>query len=126
MTLPMRSLDPFEDPQETPAANKDDPIRTNTDKEPIKLTLRKNSEEGNNEYYIILKNQSQESQNNAENNSEQPSLKMTLKRRSNRNSDNYYISWYTLEMNDHLKALEQLENENEPNEHDLENSTRIQ
>ena len=26
------SLDPFEDPQETPVANKDDPIRTNTDK----------------------------------------------------------------------------------------------
>ena len=26
-------------------------------------------------------------------------------------------------MNDHIKALEQLENENEPNEHDLENST---
>ena len=29
---------------------------------------------------------------------------------------------YTLEMNDPLKALEQLENENEPNEHNLENS----
>ena len=68
------SLDPFEDPQETPVANKDDPIRTNTEKEPIKLTLRKNSEEGNNEYYVTLKNQSQESQNNAENNSKQPSL----------------------------------------------------
>ena len=26
-------------------------------------------------------------------------------------------------MNDHLKALDQLENENKPNEHDLENST---
>ena len=26
-------------------------------------------------------------------------------------------------MNDHLKALEQLENESEPNEHDLENLT---
>ena len=41
-------LDSFEDPQETPAANEDDPIRANIDKEPIKLTLRKNSEEGNN------------------------------------------------------------------------------
>ena len=48
---------------------------------------------------------------------------MTLKRRPNRNSDDYYISGYTLEMNDHLKALEQLENESEPNEHDLENLT---
>ena len=45
-------LDPFEDPQETPTVNEDDPIRTDVDKEPIKLTLRKNSEEGNNEYYI--------------------------------------------------------------------------
>ena len=63
-----------------------------------------------------MKNQSQESQNNVENNSEQPSLKMTLKRRSEGNSDDYYISRYTLEMNNHLKALEQLENENEPNE----------
>ena len=116
-------LDPFEDPQETPVASKDDSMRTNTDKEPIKLTLRKNSEEGNNEYYITSKNQSQESQNNADNNSKQPSLKMTLKRRPNGNSDDYYISRYTLEMNDHLKALEQLENENEPNKHDLENST---
>ena len=116
-------LDPFEDPQETPVASKDDSMRTNTDKEPIKLTLRKNSEEGNNEYYITSKNQSQESQNNAENNSEQPNLKMTLKRRPNGKSDDYYISGYTLEMNDHLKALEQLENENEPNKHDLENST---
>ena len=52
------SHDPFEDLQETPVANKDDPIRTNTDKEPIKLTLRKNSEEGNNEYYVTSKNQS--------------------------------------------------------------------
>ena len=116
-------LDPFEDPQETPVANKDDPVRTNTDKEPIKLTLRKNSEEGNNEYYITSKNQSQESQDNAENNSKQLSLKMTLERRPNGNSDNYYISGYTLEMIDHLKALEQLENENKPKEHDLENST---
>ena len=116
-------LDPFEDPQETPTVNEDDPIRTDVDKEPIKLTLRKNSEEGNNEYYITSKNQSQESQNNAENDSEQPSLKMTLKRRPNGNSDDYYISGYTLEMNDHLKALEQLENESEPNEHDLENLT---
>ena len=48
-------LDPFEDPQETPAVNEDDPIRTDIDKEPIKLTLRKNSEEGNNEYYITSK-----------------------------------------------------------------------
>ena len=116
-------LDPFEDPQETPTVNEDDPIRTDVDKEPIKLTLRKNSEKGNNEYYIASKNQSQESQNNAENDSEQPSLKMTLKRRPNGNSDDYYISGYTLEMNDHLKALEQLENESEPNEHDLENLT---
>ena len=116
-------LDPFEDPQETPAANEDDPIRTDIDKEPIKLTLRKNSEEGNNEYYVTLKNLSQESQNNVENNSEQPSLKMRLKRRCNGNLDDYYISGYTLEMNGHLKALEQLENENEPNEHDLLNST---
>ena len=76
-------LDPFEDPQETPVASKDDPIRTNTDKETIKLILRKNSKEGNNEYYITLKYQSQESQINAENNSEQPSLKMTLKRMPN-------------------------------------------
>ena len=117
------SLDPFEDPQETPVANKDDPIRTNTEKEPIKLTLRKNSEEGNNKYYITSKNQSQESQNNAENNSEQPSLKMTLKRKPSGNSDDYYISGYILEMNNHLKALEQLENENKWNEDDLENST---
>ena len=116
-------LDPFEDPQETPTVNEDDPKRTDVDKEPIKLTLRMNSEEGNNEYYITLKNQSQESQNNAENDSEQPSLKMTLKRRPNGNSDDYYISGYTLEMNNHLKALEQLENESEPNEHDLENLT---
>ena len=29
------SFDPPEDPQETPVANKDDPIRTYTDKEPI-------------------------------------------------------------------------------------------
>ena len=63
-------LDPFEDLKETPAMNEDDPIRTDIDKEPIKLTLRKNSEEGNNEYYVTSKNQSQESQNNAENNSE--------------------------------------------------------
>ena len=48
---------------------------------------------------------------------------MTLKRRSNGNSDDYYISGYTLEMNDHLKALEQLENENKPNEHDIESAT---
>ena len=48
---------------------------------------------------------------------------MTLKRRPNGNSDDYYISGYTLEMNDHLKALEQLENESEPNEHGLENLT---
>ena len=116
-------LDPFEDPQETPVVNEDDPIRTDVDKEPIKLTLRKNSEEGNNEYYITTKNQSQESQNNAENDSEQPSLKMTLKRRPSGNSDDYYISGYTLKMNDHLKALEQLENESEPNENDLENLT---
>ena len=40
-------LDPFEDPQETPTVNEDDPIRTDVDKEPIKITLRKNSEEGN-------------------------------------------------------------------------------
>ena len=116
-------LDPFEDPQETPTVNEDDPIRTDVGKEPIKLTLRKNSEEGNNEYYITSKNQSQESQNSAENDYEQPSLKMTLKRRPNGNSDDYYISGYTLEMNNHLKALEQLENESEPNEHDLENLT---
>ena len=45
---------------------------------------------------------------------------MILKRRPNGNSDDYYISGYTLEMNDHLKALEQLENESEPNEHDLD------
>ena len=102
------SLDPFENPQETPVANKDDPIRTNTDKEPIKLTLGKNSEEGNNEYYVTSKNQSQKSQNNVENNSEQPSLKMTLKRRPHGNSDDYYIYGYTLEMNDHIKASEQL------------------
>ena len=48
-------LDPFDDSQETPVANKDDPIRANIDKEPIKLTLRKNSEGENNEYYITLK-----------------------------------------------------------------------
>ena len=48
---------------------------------------------------------------------------MTLKRGSTENSDNYYISRYTLEMNNHLKALEQLENENEPNEHELESAT---
>ena len=47
---------------------------------------------------------------------------MTLKRRSKGNSDNYYISRYTLEMNDHLKALEQLENENKPNECELESA----
>ena len=35
--------------------NEDDPIRTDIDKEPIKLTLRKNSKEGNNEYYITSK-----------------------------------------------------------------------
>ena len=114
MTLPMWAFDPFEDPQEMPATNKDDPIRTAIEKEPIKFTLRKNSEEGNNEYYITSKNQSQESQNNAENNSEQPSLKMKLKRSPSGNSDNYYISGYTLEMNDHLEVLEQLENENKP------------
>ena len=34
-------LDPFDDPQEMPVTNKDDPIGANTDKEPIKLTLRK-------------------------------------------------------------------------------------
>ena len=39
-------LDSFEDPQETSVANKDDPITINIDKEPIKLTLRKNSKEG--------------------------------------------------------------------------------
>ena len=116
-------LDPFEDPQETPTVNEGDSIRTDVDKEPIKLTLRKNLEEGNNEYYIASKDQSQESQNNIENDSEQPSLKMTLKRRPNGNSDDYYISGYTLEMNDHLKTLEQLENESEPNENDLENLT---
>ena len=88
-------LDPFDDPQETPVTNKDDPIRANTDKEPIKLTLRKNSEGENNEYYITSKDQSQESQNNAENNSEQPSLKMTLKRRSEGNSEQLlYIQIY--------------------------------
>ena len=59
-------LDPFEDPQEKPTVNEDDSIRTDVDKEPIKLTLRKNLEEGNNEYYIASKNQSQESQNNVE------------------------------------------------------------
>ena len=117
-----QGLDPFDDSQETPVSNKDDPIKANTDKEPTKLTLRKNSEGENNEYYITSKDQSQESQNNAENNCEQPSLKMTLKRRSEGNSDNYYISRYTLEMNNHLKALEQLENENKPNEHDLESA----
>ena len=34
MTLLMQSLDPFEDPQETPAADEDDLIRTDIDKEP--------------------------------------------------------------------------------------------
>ena len=48
---------------------------------------------------------------------------MTLRKRPNGNSDDYYIFRYTLEMNNHIKALEQLENENEPNKHDLENST---
>ena len=50
-------LDLFDDPQEMPVANKDDPIGTNTDKEPIKLTLRRNSEGENNEYYIASKDQ---------------------------------------------------------------------
>ena len=50
---------------------------------------------------------------------------MTLKRKSGGDrgdSDNYYISRYTLEMNNHLKALEQLENESKPNVSELENA----
>ena len=46
---------------------------------------------------------------------------MTLKRRSGENSDDYYISGYTLEMNNHLKALEESGNEEELNEREVEN-----
>ena len=51
-------------------ASNDDPVEANSDKEPIKLTLRRNSEGENTEYYIALKDQGQESLNNVENNSE--------------------------------------------------------
>ena len=65
---------------------------------------------------MASKDQNQENLDNAENNSEQPSLKMTLKRKSGGNSDDYYISGYTLEMNNHLQALEESGNEEEQNE----------
>ena len=41
---------------------------------------------------------------------------MTLKKRSGENSDDYYKSGCTLEMNDHLKALEESGNGDEQNE----------
>ena len=63
-------LDPFDDPQDIPVASKDDPIEANSDKESIKLTLRRKSEEEHTEYYKTSKSQSQENQNNVENNSE--------------------------------------------------------
>ena len=118
----LNPFDDFDDPRETPIINNNDSIERDLEKEPMKLTLRRESKGENTECYVTSKDQDQENQNNVENNSEQPNLKMTLKRKPGEDSNNYYISGYTLEMNNHLEALEQLENEGEQNEDELEDT----
>lgn len=81
--------------------------------------MRRKSEGNSSEYYVASKDRDHEELDTIETGPKQPSLKMTLKKKPGEGSDEYYVSVYTLEMNEHLRELEESGNKNEQHETEM-------